>query len=177
MVIETSSLFLKIKEIPSSDTFFRELEQKYRLKYHYFQIYSTYYLFLVEMGNSAGVLSFCYEKLQILEELNKKQRKLRSLRGFLLYVLEILEMKGEENITVLKTNFPPLFWKRVKDMIRQSKKRGIIELLFETSNSSRKSFNTGVEDELKNLQNEVNLLKNKIEKLETYIKSGTPTPV
>ena len=61
------------------------------------------------MGNSADGLSFCYEKLQILEELNKKQRKLLSLRGFLLYVLQILEMEREENIRVLKTNFPPLF--------------------------------------------------------------------
>lgn len=72
MEIENSIFFLKIKKIPSSDTFFRVLEQKYQLKYHYFQIYSTYYLFLVELGNSEGIMSFCYDQLQILEELNRK---------------------------------------------------------------------------------------------------------
>ena len=54
-------------------------------------------------------------------------------------------------------------------MIRQSKKEDIIKLLFETSNFSRKSFTTALEDDLKNLQNEVNLLKSKLEKLETSI--------
>ncbi len=76
MEIENSILFLKIKKISSFDTFFRVLEQKDLLNYHYFHIYFTYYLFLVELGISEGIMSFCYNQLQILDELNRKQRKL-----------------------------------------------------------------------------------------------------
>ena len=69
MEIENSILFLKIKKISSFDTFFRVLEQKDLLNYHYFHIYFTYYLFLVELGISEGIMSFCYNTLKKVSKL------------------------------------------------------------------------------------------------------------
>jgi|JI91814BRNA_FD_contig_101_412366_length_1498_multi_3_in_0_out_0_2 hypothetical protein len=169
MSIETWSFFLKIEEISNSDTFFLKLKE-YRLKYHYFQICSTYYLFLVGTSHSWDVLELCYKRLEIVEELNKKQRKLRSVRGFFLYVSEILEKGGDKNIEVLETNFPPLFWKRVKDVLRQNKKGALTELLFGTSNSSIKKSKISLEELAQNLQTlqiQVNLLKDKVKYLES----------
>lgn len=105
-----------------------------------------------------------------MEELNKKQRKLRSVRGFFLYVSEILEKGGDKNIEVLETNFPPLFWKRVKDVLRQNKKGALTELLFGTSNSSIKKSKISLEELAQNLQTlqiQVNLLKDKVKYLES----------
>lgn len=169
MLIETWSFFLKIEEISNSDTFFLRLKE-YRLKYHYFQICSTYYLFLVGTSHSWDVLEFCYKRLKILEELNKKQRKLRSVRGFFLYVSEILEKEGDKNIEVLETNFPPLFWKRVKDVLRQNKKGALTKLLFGTSNSSIKNSKISLEELVQNIQTlqiQVNLLRDKVKYLES----------
>ncbi len=86
-----------------------------------------------------------------------------------MYVSEILDMERGKNTRVLKTNFPPLFWKRCKEMIRQNKKIGILDLLFETSNLSVETFNASVEEMIKTLQNEVKVLKTKIEKLESSL--------
>lgn len=166
MLLETWSFFLKIEEIPNSDNFFFKLKE-YRVKYHYFQIYSTYYLFLVGTSDYFEVLELCDKRLEILEELNKKQRKLRSLRGFFLYVSEILEKGGDKNVKVLETNFPPLFWKRVKEVIRQNKKGALTELLVETSNSSIKNSNLSVEKLIQDLQLQVNLLRDKVIRLES----------
>lgn len=47
-------------------------------------------------------------------------------------------------------------------MIRQSKKTDIIKVVFEISNPFNQSLNTSLEEERKNLQNEVNVVKDNI---------------
>jgi hypothetical protein len=162
MFREPFSFFVKIEKISNADTFFPTLET-YSLKYSYFQIDSNYYLFLFGKTHLTEILDFCYQSLLILEELNTKQRKLRSLRGFILYVLEIIEKDQDKNMTVLKTNLPPFFWVRVKEVIRQNQKGLLNKFLFGTSNLS-------MEDLLQNLQTEVIGLKNRLTSLEEEFK-------
>lgn len=165
MAVESFSFFLKTEKIPDSEIFFSNLE-KYRLKYYYFQVESTYYLFLFGKTNSFEVLDLCYRSLPIIEELNTKQRKLRSLRGFILYALEILETAGDEKIQIFESNLPPFFWKRVKEVIRQNQKGLLSKFLFETSNSPIQDSSLSIEEVLQNLQNEVTFLKNEFKKIE-----------
>ena len=166
MLLKPWSFFLKIKKIPSPNSFFLDLEEKV-LKYHYFQIDSTYYLFLVGTTNSEEVLELCYKKLEILEELNKKQRKIRSLRGFFLYVSEILETGEDKNLKVIKTNFSPVFWKRVKEVIRQNQKGDLTALLFETS-----PCDVLYPDLIQTIQTQLNGLQNTIEILASSIEAN-----
>lgn len=167
MPVEPFSFFIKIQKIQNSETLFPKFES-FGLKYYYFHINSTYYLFLFGKTNPSQVLDLCYRTISILEELNTKQRKLRSLRGFLLYALEILETAGEEEIEVVETNLPPLFWKRVKNVLRQNQKGILINFLFGNGNLAIRDSTICVEDVLQNLQTEVDFLKNKVEMLETY---------
>ena len=72
--------------------------------------------------------------LVVIEELDTKKRKIRSIRGFLRYALEIIQ--DEKLITVLETNFQPLFWRRLKDVLRQNKQCSLVQFLFNSSNST-----------------------------------------
>lgn len=62
----------------------------------------------------------------MIQELDTKKRKIRSLRGFFLYALEI--MKGEQEVEVLTTNCRPFFWRKVENIIRQTKKGELLNL-------------------------------------------------
>lgn len=165
MEIQPFSFFVKTQKMSNLENLFFQFE-KYSLKYYYFQISHSYYLFLFGKVNAPEVWDFFYESLPILEELNTKQRKLRSLRGFLLYALEILETAGEDNIQVLATNLPPLFWKRVKDVIRQNQKGVLLNFLFRDSDQLTFPPKVCCEEILQTLQTEINILKNKVEVLE-----------
>lgn len=59
---------------------------------------------------------------------------IRYIHGFLLYTLEIIQ--DEKLITVLKTNFQPLFWRRLKNVMKQNKQGCLVNFLFESSNSN-----------------------------------------
>lgn len=65
--------------------------------------------------------------------------------------------EGSLQYTMLKTNFPPLFWKRLKEVIRQKKKRCILELLFGTFNLSKENYDPSLEDIVKNIQTKLNI--------------------
>ena len=58
-------------------------------------------------------------------------------------------------------------------MIHQSQKTYIIKLVFEISNPFNQSFNTSLEEERKNLQNEVNVVKDNIKMFETSLLLAT----
>jgi hypothetical protein len=59
--------------------------------------------------------------------------------------------------------------RRGKEMIHQSQKTYIIKLVFEISNPFNQSFNTSLEEERKNLQNEINVVKDNIKTFETSL--------
>lgn len=110
-------------------------------------------------NNFNKILSF----LVVIKELNTKKRKIRFIRGLLLYVLEIIQ--DEKQVTVLKTNFQPLFWCRVQNVIKQNKKNSFLEFLFGFSNSISSSFNQEFRqfiEEIQTMKSEVNLLKNEL---------------
>ena len=67
--------------------------------------------------------------------------------------LEIME-KGK-NYKSLKTNLPPFFWLKVKNIIRQNKKSALLEFLFGSQNQI-------LEEKIKNLQNQVNYLQQEL---------------
>jgi hypothetical protein len=96
-----------------------------------------------------------------VEELNVKKRRLRSLQGFFRYALDIID--DESDILVLNTNLRPLFWVRIKNVLKQNKKNFLIKFLFEgdnLENSDLKSI------EIINLQNQINELKDQIKELQ-----------
>lgn len=103
--------------------------------------------------------------LVVIEELDTKKRKIRSVRGLLLYALEII--KDENLIIVLETNFHPLFWRRVKDVLRQNKPGSLLNFLFE---SSKSTFSQEVLQALEKLDERFDRLEKVIE--QSNSKSG-----
>jgi hypothetical protein len=112
-----------------------------------------------------------YRTITIIEELDTKKRRLRSVRGFFLYAVEILENPNQENIQVLKTNLHVLFWKRVKNVMRQNNKGLLLRFLFETSEISitNESKSNSLEQTIQDLQIEMLNLKKKLEKFENTV--------
>ena len=102
--------------------------------------------------------------------MDSKQRKIRSLRGFFLYALEIME-KGKD-YEILQTNLQPVFWRKVKNIIRQNKKSALQEFLFGKNEDSKLENHTSnprikiLEDQIQNLSNQVDSLQQKIIQLE-----------
>ena len=102
--------------------------------------------------------------------MDSKQRKIRSFRGFFLYVLEIIE-KGKD-YEILTTNLQPVFWRKVKNIIRQNHKGALLEFLFgeydnrKTGNKSSHLVFQQMEKKIETLQNQVNSLEQKIIQLE-----------
>lgn len=113
------AFFAKIEPISKSSNVF-ELLQKEDFYFYYFSLNQFYYIFVY--GKHALLESFSRVlfSLRVIEELDTKRRKIRSIRGFLLYALEIIQ--DEKEITVIKTNFQPLFWSRVQNVLKQNKK-------------------------------------------------------
>jgi hypothetical protein len=93
------------------------------------------------------------------------------MRGFFLYAVEILESTNQENIQVLKTNLHVLFWKRVKNVMRQNNKGLLLRFLFETSEISitNESKSNSLEQTIQDLQIEMLNLKKKLEKFENTV--------
>lgn len=86
------------------------------------------YYFLFYTPNPIEIPSLFYEAVDVLRKLDFKIRKIRSPRGFFVYALEMIETGND--FKILYTNLPPLFWKDVKDMIRQNKKNALEQFLF-----------------------------------------------
>jgi hypothetical protein len=116
-------------------------------------------------------MDYLYRTITIIEELDTKKRRLRSMRGFFLYAVEILESTNQENIQVLKTNLHVLFWKRVKNVMRQNNKGLLLRFLFETSEISitNESKSNSLEQTIQDLQIEMLNLKKKLEKFENTV--------
>lgn len=98
--------------------------------------------------------------LVVIQELDTTKRKIRSIRGFLLYTLEIIQ--DEKLITAIKTNFQPLFWRRVKNVIKQNKKNSLVEFLFGFSNS----INVSSDPESRQLGKKIQKIQSKISLLQ-----------
>lgn len=102
--------------------------------------------------------------LVVIKELDTKKRKIRSVRGLLIYAWEIIQ--DEKLITVIKTNFQPLFWGRLKNVLRQNKKNCLLNFLFENSNLINQSFDQEqFITKIEKLERELFLVKEKLERL------------
>ena len=100
----------------------------------------------------------------VLQELDSKKRQIRSLRGFFLYALEIME--AGRDFEILSTNLQPFFWRKVKTIIRQNKKKALQEFLFGSSNLLEQSQNFYHEKQnLKELEEKIQTLHNEVDSL------------
>ena len=101
------------------------------------------------------------DSTQIIQELNVKKRKIRSLRGFLAYALEIIQ--NEKDVQILKTNFKPLFWTRLPNILRQNRNSVLLEFLFDSSGfPSTQNQHGSLEKKLQSLEDQINLLQDQI---------------
>jgi len=80
------------------------------------------------------------------------------MRGFILHTLEI--MQGDKNYEILATNLEPFFWRNIKRIMDQNKKGGLENFLF-PKEKLNVTFSSA-----KDIDSEINILKNKIEILE-----------
>jgi len=153
---------------PILDSFIFEEYEAQQFCYYYFEINQKYYLFLYGQTEYYNSLDFFPESLTVIKQLNQRKRKIRSLRGYFLYVLEILE--NSPDIKVLQTNLKPLFWAQLTDTLRQNQKNGLNEFLFGSSNPSTGNLNenSSMIKIVQNLQNEITLIKNKLETLQNH---------
>lgn len=142
------AFFAQIEPIGESSDLF-EIFKKEGFYFYYFQHNQFCYLFLYGKNHLSNSFNMILSSLVVIQELDTKKRKIRSIRGFLLYALEIIQ--DEKLITVLKTNFQPLFWRRVKNIIKQNKRNCIVEFLFEASNS----ISLSSDQELRQVREEV----------------------
>jgi hypothetical protein len=165
MIINPFVSFVKIQPITDSSIIFTELD-KNRFKFHYFRVNQVYYLFFYGKKEKFDSIDYLYETITIIEELDTKKRRIRSLSGFFLYGLEILESTNQENIQVLKTNLPSLFWKRVKKIIRQNQKGLLHHFLFGAPEMSIINEGNSLEQAVQELQIEMLSIKKKLEKFE-----------
>ena len=133
MELQPFTFFAKIERIKEPPDLF-EIFKKEGFYFYYFQSNKVYYIFVYGESHLSNFFKSILPYLVVIEELDTKKRKIRSIRGFLLYALEII--KDEKLITVLETNFQPLFWSRLKDVLRQNKQGFLVRFLFESSNST-----------------------------------------
>jgi len=161
--------FFQTQQIPADTILFDEFK-KQNISFSYFQIDQKYYLF-VYAQNSIQI-DFLYHSIDVLEELDSKQRKIRSFRGFFLYALEIMEMG--ENYEILKTNLQPFFWRKVKTIIRQSKKAALLEFLFgkaQVNQDQILGLIPHLQDQIQTLQSQMDSLQQKIIQLESKLEN------
>jgi hypothetical protein len=154
--------------IPHLFFIFDQLKQQ-KIFFSYFQVDPNYYLFLY--AQESIDITFLYQSVDVIQELDSKQRKIRSLRGFFLYALEIIE--NGEDYEILQTNLQPFFWRKVKTIIRQNKKAALQEFLFgkdEVNQDQTLGLIPHLEDQIKILQNQVNFLQDRISDLETKLR-------
>jgi hypothetical protein len=133
MELQPFTFFARIKLIKKSSNLF-EIFKKEGFYFYYFQLNEFYYLFIYGESHLSNSFNNILSSLVVIEELDTKKRKIRSVRGLLLYALEII--KDENLIIVLETNFHPLFWRRLKDVLRQNKQGSLLNFLFESSKST-----------------------------------------
>ena len=161
--------FFQTQQIPADTILFDEFK-KQNISFSYFQVDQKYYLF-VYAQNSIQI-NFLYHSIDVLEELDSKQRKIRSFRGFFLYALEIMEMG--ENYEILKTNLQPFFWRKVKTIIRQSKKAALLEFLFgkaQVNQDQILGLIPHLQDQIQTLQSQMDSLQQKIIQLESKLEN------
>ena len=167
MELQPFTFFARIKLIKKSLNFF-EIFKKEGFYFYYFQLNEFYYLFIYGESHLSNSFNNILSSLVVIEELDTKKRKIRSVRGLLLYALEII--KDENLIIVLETNFHPLFWRRVKDVLRQNKQGSLLNFLFE---SSKSTFHQEVLQALEKLDKKLDRLEKVLE--QSNSKSG-PEP-
>lgn len=164
-------LFLKIEQ--TNNTVFFDRFNEDELFFSYFHVDENYYLFLYT--NQFINIDLFYENFTILQEMDTKQRKLRLLRGFLLYVLEIMKAGDCE---ILKTNLKPFFLIKVEKIIRQNKKKLLLDFLFKSQTTNEISSTTdadfekqfkALEKNLNSLQERVIYLENKNREMEAHL--------
>jgi hypothetical protein len=168
MLVSPFVSFVKIRPITDSSIIFTELE-KHKFNFHYFRIDQVYYLFFYGKKEKFDSMDSLYRTITIIEELDTKKRRLRSVRGFFLYAVEILENPNQENIQVLKTNLHVLFWKRVKNVLRQNNKGLLLRFLFGASEMSITNEGNSLEQTIQELQIEMLSLRKKLEKFEPTV--------
>lgn len=151
---------LKVK--PISDLSILQDFEEEDFYYSYFQINQNYYLFAFGRNETKKSL---FQKIGVIQVLDKKKRKIRSLRGYFLYVLEI--MKNSDRMTELSSNLRPMFWYRVEDIIRQNKKNGLYEFVFGPELLWNQNQNLSFLDVTSKLENEIKWIKRKLNELET----------
>lgn len=159
------AFFAQIEPIGESSDLFK-IFRKEGFYFYYFQHNQFYYLFLYGKNHLSNSFNMILPSLVVIQELDTKKRKIRSIRGFLLYALEIIQ--DEKLITVLKTNFQPLFWRRVKNVIKQNKQNCLVEFLFRSFDSINLSFDQKFKqlvEEFQELKSQLVLLEKQFEKL------------
>jgi len=155
--MDNFAFFCQIQEIPDNLTVFEELKNK-QLFFSYFQVDQNYYLFLY--GQESIDIEFLYQSVDVIQELDKKKRAIRSLRGFFLYALEIMDNR---KVQILKTNLQPSFWRQLKKILEQNKKKVILQFLFGSQQES------DVEEKIQNLETLVSSLQQKVIQLEAKL--------
>ena len=162
--------FVQVEPIDNSSQLFQQLNDN-NFHFSYFQKDQLYYLFLYGKKSALSDLDFIHRSAVVIQELDVKKRRIRSLRGFFIYALEMLE--DEKTTTVLQTNVRPLFWKQVKNVIKQNQKNALSNFLFGyssesmnlSSDSSTEQQYVQLEKQVQRLQNELALLRDYIEKI------------
>ena len=167
MELQPFAFFARIEPIKKSSDLF-EIFKTQGFYFYYFQLNEFYYLFIYGESHLSNSFNNILSSLVVIEELDTKKRKIRSVRGLLLYALEII--KDENLIIVLETNFHPLFWRRVKDVLRQNKQGSLLNFLFE---SSKSTFHQEVLQALEKLEKKLDRLEKVLE--QSNSKSG-PEP-
>ena len=155
--MDNFAFFCQIQEIPDNFTVFEELKNK-QLFFSYFQVDQNYYLFLY--GEESIDIEFLYQSVDAIQELDKKKRAIRSLRGFFLYALEIMDNR---KVQILKTNLQPSFWRQLKKILEQNKKKVLLQFLFGSQQES------DVEEKIQNLETLVSSLQQKVIQLEAKL--------
>lgn len=140
-----------------TNSIFDQLKNK-QLFFSYFQVDQNYYLFLY--GQESIDIEFLYQSVDVIQELDKKKRAIRSLRGFFLYVLEIMDNR---KVQILKTNLKASFWRQLKKILEQNKKRVLLQFLFGSQQES------DVEEKIQNLETLVSSLQQKVIQLEAKL--------
>lgn len=156
-----NALFFKLKKIPENSTIFHQLKTK-KLFFSYFLADEKYYIFFYkEESIDLEVL----RDLDIIEKIDSKKRQIRSLRGYIIYVLEIMEKA--ENFEILSTNLQPFFWEEVARIIRQNKKAGLEEFLFEREKNNLTIFPS------RDIERKLSKFEKRIQKLEESLTRGS----
>jgi hypothetical protein len=147
-------LSFQTQQIPDDRSLLNELKQQ-KIFFSYFLVDQKYYFFL--SAQKSIDIDFLYNSLDVIQELDSKKRKIRSLRGFFLYGLEI--MKNAKDYQILSTNLKPFFWRKVKNISRQNKKRALHEFLFGSKYPGGEDNRSGVEGSDPDLYQQLTFLR------------------